>query len=87
MVSPYNFLIASFKELTSIMDGNCDKTDLVHVHDFIHEQIGAFKNIISVEQNLIPTNGTSTYISSNIPSSKKRKTHGIINFKLDAFNY
>ena len=25
MVSPYGLLIASFKELTSIMDGNCEK--------------------------------------------------------------
>ena len=76
MVSPYSFLIASFKELTSIMDGNCEKNDIIHVHSFIHEQIGAFKNKISIEQNLIPTTGPSTYISSNVLSSKKRKTHG-----------
>ena len=76
MVSPYQYLVASFKELTSIMDGNCDNSELDLVNIFFSEQVGAFKHKISVQQNKHKTTNTGTYVSSNVASSKKRKTHG-----------
>ena len=80
MVSPYQYLVASFKELTTIMDGNCEKSELDQVNDFFNEQIGTFKHKISVQENLITTINTSTYISINVAASKKRKTHGCRGF-------
>ena len=76
MVSPYQYLVASFKELTTIMDGNCQKSELNHIHDFLHEQIGTFKHKISVQQNLNTSINTSTYVSKSIAASKKKKNHG-----------
>ena len=73
MVSPYQYLVASFKELTSIMDGNCDNSELDLVNNFFNEQVGAFKHKISVQQNKHKTTNTGTYVSSNVASSKKRK--------------
>ena len=58
------------------MDGNCEKSELDQVNDFFNEQIGSFKHKISVKQNKHTTTNTGTYVSSNVASSKNRKTHG-----------
>ena len=58
------------------MDGNCDNSELDLVNNFFIEQVGAFKHKIYVQQNKNKTTNTGTYVSSNVASSKKRRTHG-----------
>jgi len=73
-MTPYNYLNTSFKALTTIMDGNCSIQEMHDVENMLEELVTKFKSKISKKTGNHPL--TSKYISSNPPSSKKRKHHG-----------
>ena len=74
-VDPYTFLTSSFKELINIYRGNVDIEDLIEVKCY-------FSNLVArMEQRLYAKKRDSntpvgSVISSNIPLSIRRKTHG-----------
>ena len=73
-IAPYNYLNTSFKALTTIMDGDFSVQEMHDVENMLEELVTKFKSKISKKIGNHPI--SSKYISSNPPSSNKRKHHG-----------
>ena len=69
-------LIDKFKEITNHMEDHCCLEDIMEIRKFFTKKIMESKNkaasILKVSNN-----NDSKYVSVTLPSSKKRKTHGI----------
>ena len=74
-LDPYKYLISSFKMMTSAMECVATKEDLDAVKFYFYEKVGEMTTkFVETNPSSIDLNAES--ISSNVPSSKKRKTHG-----------
>ena len=73
-ITPYNYLNTSFKALTTIMNENCSIQEMHGMENMFEELITKFKTKIYNKTSNLPI--SSKFISSDPPSSKKRKHHG-----------
>ena len=71
--SPYNYLITSFRELCSYLEGNCTEKDLIRIKKFFLDETCLLKKQHLVGQSMHPK---GRYVSSNVDSSKRKRTHG-----------
>ena len=79
-VSPYAFLIGLFKALMHVMDGNSEQKDLDDINEFFMIKLGEMNTKIAPGLTTASTNENTTYVSSNLASSKRKKTHGASGF-------
>ena len=73
---PYNYLISSFKILTNIMESNCNREDVMEIETFLTSSIKKFTTQIRETDMPREFPVSTNFVSSNPPSSKKRKHHG-----------
>lgn len=88
---PYSVLAPVFKELTSILEGNCSEEKLQHYKKFLSDSIIKEKKDLSVAKRDLSVarldSGTSdecsdqsgpsgNMISCSVPSNKRHKSHG-----------
>ena len=73
---PYNYLISSFKILTNIMESNCNREDVMEIEKLLTSSIK--KITTQIRETDMPREFpvSTNFVSSNPPSSKKRKHHG-----------
>ena len=74
-VNPYNFLITSFRELCSYLEGNSTMDDLIKIRTYFLEQTCSLKESHVLESNRKNNHPTGTFVSSNASSSKRKRTH------------
>ena len=73
-------LIDTFKEMTNHMEDHCCLEDIMEVREFFTKKIIESKNkaaSVLTDSN----NDDSKYVSVALPSSKKRKIHGMKNYR------
>ena len=79
---PYSFLISSFRDMCNNLDGNYNFEDLVHIRSFLNDQTLKVKQkCFEEKKNLhldqdLRKGPQGSLISSNIPNSKRKRTHG-----------
>ena len=79
-VSPYAFLIGSFKALMHVMDGNSEQKNLDDINEFFMIKLGEMNTKIATGFTTASNNENTSYVSSNLASSKRKKTHGASGF-------
>ena len=75
--SPFDYLYPSFKELCSSLENVCCHERLEYLKNWMNQQI--IENVQLSVKDIKKGNKQyiqGTYISSSLPNSKKRKTHG-----------
>ena len=59
-----------------VMNGNSEQKDLDDINEFFMIKLGEMNTKIATGLNTASTNENTTYVSSNLVSSKRKKTHG-----------
>ena len=74
----YPRLIASFKELCNIYRGNCTEDDITEMKSILLKKIAEMKARVFQENKGLSQDDVplGNIVSSNVPCSKRRKTHG-----------
>ena len=76
-ISPFNFLYPSFKEMCTTAENICDKDRLIYMKEWLDSEITQnLKLAVTQAKKKKSRYNEGTYISSALPNSKKRKTHG-----------
>ena len=72
----YSQLIASFKELTNIYEGNCEFQDVVEINNYFQAKVSQMKKKLLENLPYHNNDPDVQFVNCNVPCSKKRKTHG-----------
>ena len=80
-VSPYAFLVCSFKALMHVMDGNSEQKDLDDMNKFFMIKLGEMNTKIATGFTTASNNENTSYVSSNLASSKRKKTYDASGFQ------
>ena len=73
----YSQLITSFREMTNVYEGNCNKDDIDSMLCYFQKSVGNMKTkIVSNKGHIAVTTGNQ-FVNSNVKCSKKRKSHGV----------
>ena len=81
-IEPYSFLISAFRDMCNNLEGNCTFNDLVLIRSFLNEQTLRIKQKFYEGKKGLHLNEDlnkgpcGTLISSNVPNSKRKRTHG-----------
>ena len=73
----YSQLITSFREMTDVYEGNCNKHDIDSMLCYFQTSVGNVKTKIVSNKGHIPDTTGNQFVNSNVKCSKKRKSHGV----------